>query len=242
MDCRTARLLQEFVHPSAAELEAGDWAALETHLAGCSECDAAYRLDQANDARLRKAMLAVTVPEGLQKRLTHRLMQERNTVQRRWLRRGAAAAAIAASLFLCVFIALGSVRPLPDVGMLGDSFIRDTSGNPETVATLFKETYRLEVQPPPGFNYQLLAYCGVVEHKKRVVPVFVFARTENNITYFARVFLLSDKDFDLRDLSAEEDSKGVYRTHVLPALGGPAYLVLYTGDRLDGFLLHNPTP
>ena len=235
MDCRTARLLLNFARPRSAELQLSETAALEAHLADCPDFAAAYRVERLNDERIGAAMRAVAIPEGLQTRLLHRLTDERSKWQRRWIGRGAAALAVAASLFLVVYLLLYSGRPAPDVEFLGNAFIRQTAGNPDSARDFFKDVYHLDVEPPADFDYRLLSFCGVIEHKQKI-PVFVFARTgEHNVTYFAQVFVLSEKNFDLKDVLTEDDSKGVYRSRLIFGPAGTAYLVLYTGDRLDAF-------
>jgi len=93
MDCRTARLLLDFARPIPAELAADETRDLETHLAGCVECDGLVRAERRLDEPLGQSMRALPLPIGLRDRLLTRLDAERGAWQRRWVFRSLAAAA-----------------------------------------------------------------------------------------------------------------------------------------------------
>src|SRR5262245_27895079 len=113
MDCSTARLLLAFSRPNGSELEASAVAALDTHLAECSECGSLARAEHQAERRLALAMRDVSVPAHFRERLLTRLDAERRAWYRRLPNRHPRlAAAIAAFLLLAVgLVVYAAIRP-----------------------------------------------------------------------------------------------------------------------------------
>src|SRR5262245_15097656 len=103
MDCKYARLLVEFAWPQCPELEAGDFEALQCHLADCPDCGPLARQDQLLDGQIGRAMRDVPVPDNLQSRLLGRLAAERDAWYRRRLVRAAGILLAAAAVVLLVW-------------------------------------------------------------------------------------------------------------------------------------------
>src|SRR6185437_4010371 len=89
MDCKTARLLLDFVRPQAPELPAEEDGVLQNHLDHCPDCHSLARGERQLDERLGKAMLQVEVPAGLREHLLARLEVERGDWYRRRFARAA---------------------------------------------------------------------------------------------------------------------------------------------------------
>ncbi len=236
MDCKTARLLLG-IH--RAELQTDEADALEIHLTGCVECDGLFRSERQLDAHLGAVVRAVPVPDGLHARLLHRLARERRAWYRRWATRGVVAAAVAASLFLVLWLCLRPVRPAVDVEDLRQDFAVSTSQDPETVKDWFQSKFHLTVNPPLQFDYRLLAHCDVTDYRNQHVPYLLFVRSRDpRSTEYAKVYLLSAGDFDLKDLVPQDNwGSGPIKLRALQDSDGGTCLVLYTSDRLESFFL-----
>src|SRR5947209_691841 len=120
MDCKTARLLLEFVRPQADEMDAAELAAFDEHLAACPDCDALVRAERGVDHAFARAMQAVEVPAGLRNRLLFRLERERGDVYLRWfghVGRVAAAAAVVLLATWAVYAWRQSHLPEVDVNL-----------------------------------------------------------------------------------------------------------------------------
>ncbi len=100
MDCRTARLLLDFVRPQAHELEAEEARALESHLDQCPDCHSQARGEQQLDACLSKAMRQVEIPAGLRDQLLTRLESARGDWYRQRFAHNARLLATAAAVLL----------------------------------------------------------------------------------------------------------------------------------------------
>jgi hypothetical protein len=244
MDCKTARLLLELGPLHRAELHASEAEALEGHLAGCAECEGVFRHERRLDSHLATAMRTVPVPDGLRSRLLKGLTRERNTWYRGWAARGAAAAAIAASLFLAFWLYLRPSKPTVDVEELRQDFGAIASWDPETVRDLFNRKFRANVIPPVQFDYRLLTHCDVTEYRGQRVPVLVFVRNRDRGSLEqAWVLVLSASDFDLKDLVPQVSwPSGPMKVRALQDVEGVTYLVFYTSDRLESFFLPAANP
>jgi predicted anti-sigma-YlaC factor YlaD len=165
MDCKTARLLLEFVRPQAGEMDATELAAFEQHLAGCPECDAVVRGERSLDHAFAKAMQAVEVPNGLRNRLLSRLERERGDVYLRWFGHAARAFAAAAVLVIATWVIIAWRQShLPAVDM--DQAWNDlqarhvTPPNSDTLAEHFRRL-GFDGPFPRDLNYSLLTYYGI---------------------------------------------------------------------------------
>jgi hypothetical protein len=236
MDCRTARLLLDFARPRAPELPPSDADALDTHLAGCSECDALARAERASDARLAEAMRDVLVPDGLRDRILASLQTERGDRRRRALAWTVRAVAAAALVFLVAW--LGSIwygnRPRElDVWRLHDEVCYQPL-DPDKVKAAFHEQYKIQTPIPAGFNYACLKFYGVVPCQGRSVPMLLFIRGEAE----ARVYVIASDQFDVKALNeAEPIDSGGYEVKIVPEDSDHTFVVIHKGE-LQPLLAH----
>jgi hypothetical protein len=196
MDCRHARLLLEFTRPPHAELEVGETELLENHLADCPECGPLAQHERLADEHLGRAMRDVRVPDTLRQRLLSRLAVERDAWYRRWVVR------IAGVLLAVAAVALllswrSSLRPGLDPEELVQVGEGDQpSASPEDVGRWFKEKHGLDVVLPGDVDFTYFSHCGVVEYRGKRVPVLTFAYNGNDRLERARVYIVTDKQFD----------------------------------------------
>ncbi|HEV3260414.1 MAG TPA: hypothetical protein VG013_26395 [Gemmataceae bacterium] len=237
MDCRTARFLLDFSRPLTKELEETEAEALQNHLADCADCGALAQAERTADHHIGLAMRAVPVPAGLRDRLLMRLDAERRPRdRRRWLWRMAGLAA-AACLVLGVWGFVGWRNRLAriDVDDLGGSMIVEWSNPLPDGVERFCQNHGVYTVAPTDFRYALLKYYALVDVQGKRVPLLLFVQGQHQ----ARVYILSDKQFDLEDaLSKQQNAGSGYRYEVRrsPRDGHFAYLIVYTGDSLEPFL------
>jgi hypothetical protein len=239
MDCKTARLLLDFVRPGTPELEAAEARALDGHLAHCPECDTLARHEHRADHALGKAMRQVEVPNGLRAQLLARLEAERGDWYRRQFGHGVRAVLAVAAAVLVVWGLWWWYQPGRSALNLAELHAQDTVAQPRRVevAGVFR---RLGVDAPlPDFNYACLNSCGITElpgHPGKKVPWLEFVRTEDRHLR-VRVYIVSDKEFDLKDLPQGPQpslSGSDFTLTVVPRPSTPyAYLILYTGKDFD---------
>jgi hypothetical protein len=232
VDCRTARLLLDFARPLTTELEAGEAAALEEHLADCAECGALAQVERRFDDRVAVAMRAVAVPDALPARILTRLAAARSHSRRRHLLKASASlAAAAAVVFVVVYLGFGRHKPVVITDPNEVWLEVAPPGDSAEVANWFKERYHRSVAPPPQFDYRFLAFAGQAEFKDQRVPLLLFQREVGR----AYVYVLSERDFDV---TALRTGGPPYKVLVLrhPDHPGVAYLVAYTSDDLTPFL------
>jgi hypothetical protein len=257
MDCRTARLLLDFARPRPAELPADEAAALEGHLTGCPECEAAARAERQLDDHLGRAVRAVHVPEGLRGRLLDRLAADRRAWRRRWVKRGAGALALAASVVLGVGLwwHWHDARPPLSTQDFSEYTLGLSNTSPEKVEDWFKRNYGLTVVAPREFdqrtlNYELLVHYDLGFCHDRQVPVFLFAQIDKDAAEgkdrmrFLRVCVVSARQFNnLQALAAAapENSQGcTVEVRHDPNNPDVFYVLVYTSDSLRLFLSNEP--
>jgi hypothetical protein len=248
MDCKHARLLLHFTHPRTTELEAGDAAELESHLADCPQCGALAQAERRADNRIGQAMRAVPVPDGLRTRLLAQLDAEREHWYRRRLVRAAAGLAAAAAVVLAAWLAISHLRrPVPpQLPLAGEEFFADTANpSPAKVEEGFWQQYRVRVEAPGNggddhsLNYSLLRYYGMAPFQGKSVPMLLFTRGNDQ----ARVYILSYRDFDLKEAVANRQifvsgcQIEVWPPPSAADVNNPrfAYVIIYTGDSLQPF-------
>jgi hypothetical protein len=243
MDCRTARLLLDYARPHRTELPAEEAAPLEAHLAGCPDCDTLARGERQADEALGKAMLDVSIPDGLRQGIFERLQTERLQRQRR---RWAWGARAAAAVLLIAAAGWWWVRthpsPLPQIDPDEVVAKRLASTNREQAEAFFRER-GVPAVFPSDFNYGLLKDYYLRElpapAKGPRVPWLQFRQGE----YIADVYILSDKQFDVQNLplgSLLADT-GNWKLRLLDSERSDLhYLILYTGDWLERFLNEGP--
>lgn len=243
MDCKTARLLFDFARPGSHELEQSELRALESHLAGCIECDALARSERLLDNHLGQAMLKVETPPKLRERIVNRLMTERQALRRHRLAWTARIAAAAALLIVSVSI-WAYLRPtrLPELDhhQLISGNMSQMGANRDRVLSWLEEN-KQPVAAPSDFNYHLLSYYGLVDHGKQKLPVLVFTRDGQR----AVVYIVSQKRFNLDALLRDPplDTGGLsVQVRDDPEDSDIRYLVFYTGDLLRRFLVDDQQP
>jgi hypothetical protein len=231
-----------FARPGVRELPDSEADDLEQHLAGCSECDTLARSERHLDDNLGRAMRAVPVPDGLRGRLLKNLESERG--QQRWRRLAWVFRAAAAAILLVGGVALAlTFLPdrrarlnLEDVEVFRDNlYLITASSDREKVEEWFNERYGLTTLAPDWFNYGLLAHYDLADCQGKRVPMLLFAQGNDRV----RVYILSDKQFDLQALPTGRKTESGAVTAVVwahPQNPHFAYLVVYTGDSLERFL------
>ncbi len=229
MDCKTARLLLEFARPSAPELDPADAEGLHEHLTDCPDCGPLYQVERKVDDYLARAVRAVPLPEGLEARLGDRLRRERRAWYRRRLWVPSVAAA-AAAVILAVVLGIGRHRSLPGVDL--EALIHDLNNragaSPAQVEEWFQNAYHVQTVAPVQFDYNFLTFYDLADFQGQRVPVLMFQHGRAT----ARVYILSAKQFDL---DAIRPAPG-YPAEVIRSDNPQfAYVVIYTGERLDWF-------
>jgi hypothetical protein len=240
MDCKTARVLLLFSRPLAAELEAGDAEALESHLAECPECAPLARAERRQDDRIGRVLRDVPVPPELRGRLLARLDAQRGAWYRRW---SAGVLATAAAVVLVVGLAWNWLGRGTVIGL--QAFHADVSqqqgARAELVEQWFHDKYGIRTTAPGDFSYHLLASYHLADLEGRAVPFLLFLHEGE----YAQVFLLRDDQFNLPALLDQQRAEsGGLAVEVRPHLTDPhvAYLVRYTGGSLRRFLSDRPRP
>jgi hypothetical protein len=240
MDCNTARLLLDFDRPRAPELDAAESAALEDHLLRCRSCAALAGAERRADEALGRAMRAVEVPPGLKKMILDRAAAAREDAERRQFKRRLRALAAAAAVLLCVggiwyWINLPRDFDLPSV--------RETVHQQEisprdrdALVAEFKSQFGIDTVLPDDLNYALLTCTALGKVQGQTVPLLVFNRNENDkANAHALVYVLSDRQFNLKGLAATDPDPQGYRHKVdvvVHPSGRYAYLIVYTGNDL----------
>jgi hypothetical protein len=242
MDCKTARLLLHFTHPRTTELEADEAAALEGHLADCPQCGSLAQAERQADNRIGQAMRAVAVPEGLRTRLLAQLDAEREHWYRRRLLRVAGLVAAAAALVLIVWLGIKSKRPdSPDFteATRQVEFVQVGGPSPETIRDWFREERGVRTVPPADLDYALLTYYDLAPLQGQRVPLLLFAAgKDGERVRTARVYILSDRQFDISNSSDQQEvgSGCLVEMRPCPTDRHLAYLIVYTGGELKPFL------
>jgi hypothetical protein len=233
MDCKTARLLLDFVRPQAGEMDAAELAAFEQHLAACPECDALTRAERGVDHAFAKAMRAVEVPAGLQNRLMTRLERERGDAYLRWFGKASPVVAAAAAVLVLAwaFIAWRQAHlPAVDMDRACDEAHQKEAAPP--TADFLADHFRqlgFEGSFPQNLNYSKLTYYGMGEFQGRQVPQLIFLEPGGA---HAEVRVLSGKQFNLATLPQNYQSPEGYpfKLEVWNDQSGSAEVVNYTGN------------
>jgi hypothetical protein len=233
MDCKNARLLLPYYRPTATDLDEADTAALENHLALCPECQALDRGEHLFDQVLGQAMRDVAVPAGLQSRLLGRLGMQRPPFYYRHFSRiasGLAAAGVLLIVGLLTWVWLKPTRPELQLAELFDRQVETmASRSPDAVSFWFGENHKVNMIPPPRFNYAHLVHYGLENWQGKRVPLLVFVRGNTQ----AKVFVVSAEQFHINPLptgSGIFDTGGflldIWKDMEPP---GTAFIIIYTG-------------
>jgi hypothetical protein len=243
MDCKTARLLLEYVRPHAPEFDAAETAAIEEHLSACPDCDLLARSERRADEPLAKAMRQIDVPDRLRGRILARLAEGRADARRRRFRHGLRLTAAAAAFFLVVFGVWwwqSLNRPAFPAGELRNRSERwaQVPPSPAEIAANFK-AHGVAAVAPAGLNYNYLVWMSLDKVQSRKAPCLTFNRQDGvGADRLAIVYILPDAEYDLAALRHEDfASTSKYRLSgdVLPMQSGDhgeryGYVVFYTGD------------
>jgi hypothetical protein len=243
MDCKTARFLFDYARPRAHELDPGETADLEQHLAGCPECAEALRAVGQVDQVIARAMRQVEVPDRLRTHLLARLDAERTDWYRQrlsYVLRGLAAAGILLVVGWGAWWLSQPSRPTVNIDQLVPWAIQHITDQPpsrEHLEAAFSRLYR-PVRLPAGLNYSHLACYGLADFQGQQTPrLDFFLRHEDVIQAHASLYVLSDRQFDLAPLTrVNVPPQTGYRTKVSIAYrpgDSYAYVYVYTGDHLD---------
>jgi hypothetical protein len=245
MDCKTARLLLDYLRPpgtkGGAELGPDEASALEGHLAHCPGCDELARRERQVDEQLGRAMRQVEVPPGLRDRLMARLEQAPAGPYRRWFGHGLRFAAAAAALLLLVgaWWVWWLDRPQTvDTETVVRQF-NESRANPRDEAQAFFKRMGVTTKLPQGLDYACLTAPGLAElpgYPGIRVPQLVFTRNTNQ----AIVYVLPARRFVVKDEAG--DASGSYKLSVRQAPGDPNTLlmILYNSEDLDWLLSQEP--
>lgn len=236
MDCKTARLLLDFARPLGTELEESEGEDLAGHLADCPTCGALHRAERKIDDHLGKAMRAVAVPDGLRDRIVSKLAGQRD----RWYLRRLAwgtAAALAAAVLLTFGVTYLGQKPHVNIEELHGR-LNSPPGAPEEVGPYLN---RPTLLAPTQFNYRNLLKCDWADFQGRKVPQLIFRQGGE----LATVYILNDRQFDLKSLEGQGPLSGGHSVAVLWPTGGEkhtAYVVVYTGGSLELFFSRPVSP
>jgi hypothetical protein len=227
MDCETARLYCHFNRPRAGELDSAETAALEAHLTCCPECAALARAEQRLDQHLGRAMRNVDVPEGLRTQLLARLAAQRGDRHRR---RAAFAARIVAAAAVLLLAVGGwwhwwyphTLPPFPAQEAFDEANLH-RPGDAGDVEDDFKRM-GVTARVPAGLNYAYLSNVALAElpgKPGKVVPQLLFRRTVGGRSYEAKVYVVSNRDFNLESITDT------------PQIEMPGYKYKYAGQRAE---------
>ncbi len=243
MDCQTARLLAGLC-PSTREIEGDEAEALESHLAGCPECGNLAQAERHFHTRMSQAMQHVPVPDGLELRLLARLKAERGDYYRRWLGHGLRGALATAALFLISWLVWSLwQKPPPDLDLdriHQSMFAQNNSPDKVRVEQWFAETYHTNIVAPTQFDYAFLVHYDLADFEGKRVPLLLFV----NERVTARVFIITSKEYNFARLPTGNNiSSGGFTVQVWHTPGTDyAYVIVFTGDRLDPVLDKTQAP
>jgi hypothetical protein len=238
MDCNDARRLLAFARPGVAELDGADLASLETHLAECAACGAAYRIERRYDERLAAAMQAVPVTADGPARLMARLSAARWAWWRNRVLVFAAAAIGAVLLGTIAFSYFG--RPTLDPVTVAQSAYEQTGQGRtwEEARSIVDQWLRgidLRLSAPAEWNYKLVAFLERSQFEGlSSVPTIVF--TNGNVA--ARVYVVRASAFKNLDALEQPIEAGGCAVFVrrYAELPGWAFIVVTSGGPIEQFL------
>jgi hypothetical protein len=235
MDCKNARMVLAVAHPLATELDARDRADLARHLAECPDCGPWAEAECLLDECIGKVIRAVPVPAGLAQRLERRLNADRDAWFRVWAVR---ASGIAASLLVAAWLGWvfwWGIKPAPNLVGLSEDANQELR-SAEQVEQAFKER-GVDMIAPPQFDYRFLREWQMVQFQGKIVPSLLFCAPGNNLQQpMARVYVLSDQEFNISDVAKAAVPPGSHRSIVvLPHLTSSH--VVYVVDHPAGIHL-----
>jgi len=239
MDCKTARMLAEMRGNRASELPSEDAVDLDLHLQSCAACERLVEIERKLDAPIAKAMRTVPIPLGLKSRILDQLATQRGAMhRRRFFYAAAAAACVIAAVGLFVWKPYSQVKfDLNELVLNADRQVEDPKEQVDSWLSAQGIVYR----PSVTFDPRLLAFHGMATIQGKQVPMLYYRSFEPNV--FAKVYILREADyFDLSNLpeTYSGSSASGHQVMVLrDQLNKQAYVILFTGDSLEPFLIHS---
>lgn len=241
MDCSTARMLATFFGRQGSELAPEDAAALDTHLASCSNCADAIRFERAFDDRVGKAMLAVPVPANLKAKLLDGIAADRGA----WYRKKFYAVA---GLAAAVLLAIGGVvawqlSNVADLTVSGIVQEHDSNERDRTASARdFLSHQGVQFHPERPLDLNQAETWGWRELRGKVVPYLYLSNRVKNAS--ATVYVVRDSDFKWKDLPSNgtdgSSVPSVYGFQVVvlrdTQRSDVCYVVVFTGAGIDVFL------
>ncbi|HLW67513.1 MAG TPA: zf-HC2 domain-containing protein [Gemmataceae bacterium] len=190
MDCKLANTLLPFAE-TPQELSAEDRQALEEHLTQCPECGAKISRERAFHGRVARAMLDISIPDGLRAQIHTSLAIDRSRVWRRKLIQ--TSAAVAAALLIALTAWSWWNRPQSiDLNVIGDREAQQVAPSPEHVSWVM-ERHGGSMDWPPDFDPNLLRDEQIVDFMGHRVPRLIFLRGEG----MAKVYVLKKSQFKM---------------------------------------------
>lgn len=242
MDCNCARLLLMFAGRDRTELEAGDRAQLEQHLASCPECGPAAHADSRHDELLARAMTAVPIADGARARLERQISAARS---RWWRQTTLRLGALGVGSVLAVTLVYSSTRPMLDLSAAAaeansQSGLWKSDGQALTEANEQLRALGAPAVAPADFDYRWLKRIERSDsHGVYSAPTLYFTRDDA----YAKVVLVSVGQFknlrELADLVGEESGCWV-AIRPVPDHSRLFFVITSYGKPLQFFLRKTP--
>ncbi len=243
MDCKNARLLLEFDSPVTRELDDPEAGALDQHLEQCPDCFDYAQSNRLFDDSIGAAMVAVEIPKGLSEKIKTRLNARRDVWYRGFVFRvGSAAAAILLIAFLAWNWKVSQRTGVPPVTEVQREYHKRQYASLEEINAWLKQVGGNFVTAPNQFDYaNHFSSYEMVEFEGKLVPCLNFTRVEESTSYYAKVYVLTDKQFDFDTIAEKETQSGFGGPRVAilnqePPNSRIRFLTIFTGQDLDPFL------
>lgn len=242
MNCHEAQQLSAFARPGVAELDAADVAALERHLADCTECRSVFRSERRHDEALAQRFLAVPIPGGAHNRVIGRLRSDRTAW---WRTRLLGSAAVVIAIVLASTVWERSSRPTFDPNAVAlAAYEQSGQWRLADEARMSVERWLRGIDAslaaPAEWKYRYVTFLGRSDFEGvKSVPTIVLSRGDAT----ARIYVVRDNAFrnlDGYDLPIEEGGWTVV-VRRYPDLPGWVLIAVIGGGPVDLFL-HPPTP
>lgn len=228
MNCHLSRLLLAF-RPN--ELAGPDRAALDAHLQTCPACAAAATAEAAADTAIRRAMVAVPVPDALRAKLHAAATATQGGIWRRKVGRWAGAMLVAS---LVVAVTIGVVgwltKPAFSITDLTIQLERERWTAEETVNDWLKADGIPPLPESFEYGYYVSHGTGSVLGTKRPMVLF------QNGQHQCRVYILRRGSVNVPTDGWKDVSGSEYNiTTKTDPTGEWVYVIAYTSPTLDPF-------
>jgi hypothetical protein len=237
MDPNLARMLIHFDRPGGPnELTPADRAALEETLRAHPELASLTNRQGAEDRAMTSALRSVPVPPSARANTLEKLLARRSALV--WRQR-ILGGALAATIVCGVGLSLGLThrfRPSLDAYELAIHNERFIEAPQENVR-LWLEHNRLPTMMPVDMDFTHYLEHGTQNIRGVDVPVVTFvAKNANARLDFAKVYLVSNSQFQLQDLTDAQSSLTMATVHRDPRHPGYAWVIIHTTPTLEPFL------